>query len=299
MSSSVNPSDAMGLERSNSGMLVDGLTPPKFGYIIGGSEVNPDDSERHKYMVHIRRFVIDDVTTNDTLSIPWCGGTLISEWHILTAAHCLFNDQGELSNEIEIFLGVNAIPPNGLIELLYSTSTKRTVSMDGILIHDDFNQLGKGENDIAILKMDTRVVLNENPGVSLIKLPEKCSDCTVDYAGKRIIAVGWGLTSSDGMSSPNMMQVELAVNSKEECEKQFSVAYNDEYQLCTVPSSTKGTCQGDSGGPIIVDGVQIGITSHGPAKCEEGGVYTRVSAYINNGWIADKMKDQKQNLHFI
>ncbi len=33
------------------GMLVDGLTPPKFGYIIGGSEVNPDDSERHKYMV--------------------------------------------------------------------------------------------------------------------------------------------------------------------------------------------------------------------------------------------------------
>jgi len=32
-------------------MLVDGLTPPKFGYIIGGSEVNPDDSERHKYMV--------------------------------------------------------------------------------------------------------------------------------------------------------------------------------------------------------------------------------------------------------
>lgn len=49
----------------------------------------------------------------------------------------------ELSNEIEIFLGVNAIPPNGLIELLYSTSIKRTVSMDGILIHDDFNQLGK------------------------------------------------------------------------------------------------------------------------------------------------------------
>ncbi len=48
--------------------------------------------------------------------------------------------------------------------------------------------------------------------------------------------------------------------------------------------------QGDSGGPIIVDGVQIGITSHGPEKCEEGGVYTRVSAYINNGWIADKMK---------
>ncbi len=48
------------------------------------------------------------------------------------------------------------------------------------------------------------------------------------------------------MSSPNMMQVELAVNSKEECEKQFSVAYNDEYQLCTVPSSTKGTCQVNS-----------------------------------------------------
>ncbi len=45
------------------------------------------------------------------------------------------------------------------------------------------------------------------------------------------------------MSPPNMMQVELAVNSKEECEKQFSVAYNDEYQLCTVPSSTKETCQ--------------------------------------------------------
>lgn len=120
--------------------------------------------------------------------------------------------------------------------------------------------------------MDESVVLSENPGVSLMNLPEKCSDCTVEYAGKRIVAVGWGLTSSgkwnktvcflkeahrwikltgifpqkndlDGMSSPNMMQVELAVNSKEECEKQFSVAYNNEYQLCTIPSNTKGTCQ--------------------------------------------------------
>ena len=50
--------------------------------------------------------------------------------------------------------------------------------------------------------------------------------------------------------------------------------------------------QGDSGGPMIADGIQIGITSHGPQQCEEGGVYTRVSAYINNGWIASKMNAQ-------
>ncbi len=40
-----------------------------------------------------------------------------------------------------------------------------------------------------------------------------------------------------------MMQVELTVNSNEECEKQFNVTYNGEYQLCTIPSNTKGTCQ--------------------------------------------------------
>ncbi len=49
--------------------------------------------------------------------------------------------------------------------------------------------------------------------------------------------------------------------------------------------------QGDSGGPILdKSGTQIGITSYGPKKCEEGGVYTRVSASVANNWIASVLK---------
>ena len=36
-------------------------------------------------------------------------------------------------------------------------------------------------------------------------------------------------------------------------------------------------------------GIQIGIKSYGDGKCEEAGIYTRVSAYVNSGWIADKI----------
>ena len=43
---------------------------------------------------------------------------------------------------MDVFLGVNAIPPNELVELLYSTSIKRTISSEGMLIHDEFNQMG-------------------------------------------------------------------------------------------------------------------------------------------------------------
>jgi secreted trypsin-like serine protease len=43
------------------------------------------------------------------------------------------------------------------------------------------------------------------------------------------------------------------------------------------------------GGPVIVGGTQIGIKSYGDGKCEEAAIYTRISAYVNSGWIDDKI----------
>lgn len=52
--------------------------------------------------------------------------------------------------------------------------------------------------------------------------------------------------------------------------------------------------QGDSGGPIMAGTTQIGISSFvqaeaGLPRCERGAVFTRVSTYVTNGWIAANM----------
>jgi secreted trypsin-like serine protease len=57
--------------------------------------------------------------------------------------------------------------------------------------------------------------------------------------------------------------------------------------------------QGDDGGPIIVNGVQVGISSFYKAKvpsgttpiCERGTMFTRVSEFVRSGWIKENLLD--------
>lgn len=66
--------------------------------------------------------------------------------------------------------------------------------------------------------------------------------------------------------------------------------------ICTSGVGTIGVCSGDSGGPLLVNGVQVGITSFGTTNCSLSmpSVFTRITEF--QSWIWENAKDGGNSL---
>jgi secreted trypsin-like serine protease len=219
----------------------------------------------------------------------FCGGSLIRDNFILTAAHCLYDDNGNSlkANEIFVFLNVWDLEnPNQEIEL-YNVSQ--------IIEHKNYNDF-TSENDIALLKINGRTNLNP------VTLPA-FNDESLLTAGRKCTVSGWGATNKSGDQYPTVLQkVELEIISNATCNS--STWYDGEVlssMLCAgYAAGQKDACYGDSGGPLFVmengDTTQIGVVSwgYGCAEARQPGVYAKVSRYIN--WINTNIADATANV---
>ncbi|KAL9913372.1 serine protease snk-like [Glossina fuscipes fuscipes] len=203
-----------------------------------------------------------------------CGGVLISDKYILTAAHCGL---------------LNGAPPAVALlggSNLNDTSSK-PVKIDEIIFHPGY-KANESYHDIA-----------------LIKLKDSASENTICLWGiyslndVNVTAVGYGHTEFAGMGSPTLLKAYLTVIPNGECGLHYRTEESlphgiTETQICAKDhENLRDTCQGDSGGPLILHssdqyGIRrsyvIGITSFGkPCGFNVPAVYTRVSEYIE--WI--------------
>nr|CAH0100188.1 unnamed protein product [Daphnia galeata] len=209
-----------------------------------------------------------------------CGGTVISDRHILTAAHCLY---GRFS--VDVYMGVYTIEP------MDSGYIKRFVPSSNFRIHESYK--GPNWDDIAILKMDPPLSQTELSRIAIVTLPPYGTTYGYEYQWAQ--AVGWGRTDDyESSGSPHLKATWLLLQSQEFCLSRFYS--NHDLMMCTYREN-EGACNGDSGGPIIVNGVQVGIASFVlgrnvpalPTLCTNGAAWMRVSAYVNNGWIRNNM----------
>ncbi|XP_039480824.1 spaetzle-processing enzyme [Drosophila santomea] len=138
-------------------------------------------------------------------------------------------------------------------------------------------------NDIGLLQIQPEVQFNAfiRP-VCIITDPTKVPNV------KTFRAAGWGRTENEKVSSV-LRTVELNELNATECYNLFGMNLL-ESQICA-GHPNGDTCEGDSGGPLVhqmnMEGslryVQLGITSFGRSDCRNGGVYTRISSFID--WI--------------
>ncbi|XP_058839024.1 transmembrane protease serine 9-like [Topomyia yanbarensis] len=215
----------------------------------------------------------------------YCGGTLISDRHVMTAAHCVhgFNKQ-----RISVTL----------LDHDRSSSTETetiTSKVDKIYKHSGYSPFNY-DNDIAILRLETIMQMND-------KLRPVCQPSSGEsFAGYDGIVTGWGTTTQGGDVSPTLQEVSVPILSNEECRKS---AYGEkritDNMLCAaVPEGGMDSCQGDSGGPLHIISKEMesesihqlaGVVSWGEgcAKPDHPGVYTRVNRY--EGWIRNNTID--------
>lgn len=212
-----------------------------------------------------------------------CGGSILSENFIVTAAHCVeaFN---EIPSEITMRVGLTDL----------AASSEQRAAVKTVYKHEDYDSWNI-VNDIAILELAEPLELNENVqpitlGVGLTPDPE----------GQLCTASGWGATDSGGWIYPDDLQyVNLDYYTDEHCASLWgtlNVDYFDDSYFCAGQDSGDSTCFGDSGGPLVCQTLEddsqqylFGATSFGYMECgyaEYPSVWTDLVNFID--WIEDK-----------
>ncbi|XP_067616853.1 CLIP domain-containing serine protease B9 isoform X2 [Eurosta solidaginis] len=240
--------------------------------------------------------------TNNVISYR-CAGSVVSESHILTAAHCVTNLVKDLQLS-HIRIGGLALSPNCTVNSNANFSVAaRSYQIAQVYVHPNYDQPPYA-NDIALVKINVEAI-----GYTPICLPPNVSNSVWDQLiGISAIALGWtaNFGGNDSAVKPTVRYLSLPIVNTTECAITYAEFNNPivitPSQLCAQGGPMNDVCQGDSGGPLMDDGTSglinsdgrhslLGIVAFGPTKCGMSnipGVYTRVSSYLE--WIMDTIK---------
>ncbi|CAH1153687.1 unnamed protein product [Phaedon cochleariae] len=211
----------------------------------------------------------------------FCGGSLIDEIHILSAAHCVAHMSSWDVARLTVRLGDHNIKINSEARHI-EKRVKRVVRHRGF----DSRTL---YNDIAILTLDSPVDFSKH--VRPLCLPTGSSD----FSGRTATVIGWGSLRESGPQPAVLQEVNIPIWNNRECGRKYGGAAPGgivEHMLCA-GQANRDSCSGDSGGPLMVNSgkwIQVGIVSWG-IGCGKGqypGVYTRVEKFLP--WIHKNLK---------
>ncbi|XP_073718195.1 granzyme G-like [Misgurnus anguillicaudatus] len=208
--------------------------------IVGGKMSIPHS---RPYMVYIR----------DKQTYSACGGFLLREDFVMTAAHCN-------RKHLMVYLGVN--DTNDLPE---------GIEVDAIP-HPSF--ANKPGDDIMLLKLKTPAILNKT--VNIIALPKT----NREEISSNCMAMGWGrLKYNEKSPSSVLREVNLTLLDSENCARPHTI--------CTKEDA--GPAGGDSGGPLICGNEAVGIVSYYITNefTSYLTMYTKISHYLP--WINETM----------
>ncbi|KAL0274764.1 UNVERIFIED_CONTAM: hypothetical protein PYX00_002813 [Menopon gallinae] len=202
----------------------------------------------------------------------FCGGVILSEKVVLTAAHCVLGKEA-LRTEIVA----------GFVNLTLPGKNVQRSAIEKISSHPDYPGT-VGPNDVAVLVLKTPFKFTTH--VQKVFLPAAGQEVDGDT-----VLSGWGSTSRTFTPIfPEVLQkAKLPIVSFDDCKKAFPNSKLDKQSnICTGPlNGDLSACSGDSGGPLVktINGKTyvVGLVSWGRIPCGRGdpSVYTKVSNFID------------------
>jgi len=230
--------------------------------IVGGSEATP----------YSLPWQVGLVVKGTDKSRIGCGGILISDRHVLTAAHCF--DSRLNNGELDVIVGEHSTT-NAADGTRHETC-KRMVR------HPNYNPYTQ-KFDAGILHLSTPVTIG--PRAVPACLPD--ASFAGDFlAGKTLTVSGWGSLASGQLGPSVLHKVNVPGMTQEQCKANYPGKITSDMLCAGVPQGGIDSCQGDSGGPLTYTtggkAYAVGVVSWGDgcAWAGKAGVYSRVTELL-------------------
>ncbi|XP_062541910.1 chymotrypsin-2-like [Armigeres subalbatus] len=173
-----------------------------------------------------------------------CGGVLVHERFVLTAANCLFDGENQVSEKaLRVFFGSERLSLGGQYR-----------NVKSFKVHEQFDR-GTFRYDLALLELSKPAKLSESVAAAAVYGTSFTSDELVTFSG-------WGRTADNENTVYKLKYNTLTALTSEECESYLGEAF---YEGALCFRSTEGTgsaCFGDYGGPAVVENTVVGVASY-------------------------------------
>jgi transmembrane serine protease 11F len=209
-----------------------------------------------------------------------CGGSLITDSWIVTAAHCLYNRDEPL----------RAIAGTDNLNFLYRAQVRDIVKQR---IHPKFD-IATYDYDIALIKVNHPFDLDS----SFSHVGTVCLSPMIPILPYDIATIcGFGSRAFQARTRTHLYETQIAIVDKRTCDRSFDGRITKR-MICAggMIANKRDACSGDSGGPLTLDlddgrKVLAGIVSFGQdcASDHFPGVYTNTQIFYN--WIQNNIDE--------
>ncbi|XP_062396791.1 coagulation factor IX-like [Sardina pilchardus] len=254
---------------------VDNLTIPllhlpssRDGRIVGGNEATRGEIPWQVALI------------NKASGMVFCGGSLLSDVWVVTAAHCKVETEGQ--GPFFIRLGEH--------DKHVDEKSERDHEVDNIILYHKYDaKKSLYHHDIALLHLRDPVIFSDYI-IPICLGPKTFTEFLLRNADMALVS-GWGRVRFGGPDSSTLQKVQVPYVDRTECKGSSTDRVSGSMFCAGYDTLDKDSCQGDSGGPhaSMYKGTWFltGIVSWGEecAKAGKYGIYTRISKYFD--WIAN------------